>query len=79
VTSTMTDERVWQEIRSHVDVRLRAAGLSWYCIDERIDSQMHSMATVSLSDSLDRYASIAVVETVIMSAVWDQGKEEHDE
>ena len=43
----MTDERVWQEIRSHVDVRLRTAGLSWYCIDERIDSQMHSMATVS--------------------------------
>jgi hypothetical protein len=73
----VTDERVWQEIRSHVDVRLRAAGLSWYCIDERIDSQMHSMATTSLSDFLDRYAS--VVETVVMSAVWEQGKEEHDE
>ena len=73
----MTDERVWQEIRSRVEVRLRVAGLSWYCIDERIDSQMHSMAAVSLSDYSDRYAS--VVETTVMSAVWDQGKEDHDE
>jgi len=69
----MTDERVWQEIRSRVEVRLRAAGLSWYYIDEPINSQVHSRATASFSDFLDS------VETVVMSAVWDQGKEEHDE
>lgn len=79
MTNRMTEEQVWQEIRSRVEVRLRQAGVSWYCVDNRFASQVNDMVERRVlallgSSHPDLYAG---PEISAVPLTWDQAKEDY--
>lgn len=73
--------QVWQEIRSRVEVRLRQAGVSWYCVDNRFALQTNSMVESRVLALLGSSHSnvYAGAESSAVPLIWDQAKEDYSE
>lgn len=81
MTNRMTEEQVWQEIRSRVEVRLRQAGVSWYCVDNRFASQANAVVERRVLALLGSYHPnvYAGAESSAVPLIWDQAKEDYGE
>lgn len=79
MTNRMTDMQVWQEISSRVEVRLRQAGVSWYCVDSRFASQVHDRVERRVLRLLGSSPQglYAGPESNVVSLTWDQAKEDY--